>query len=117
MLNTELNLSLIKLTNYYAITLFLHTPYNYTINPFEKSKENYKNYFESNSNNAKIWKGVKSITTLKSTTSSVPRLILQRKNSIPNPSDIANIFNKYFFSVADTVKGNIKYSHKHFFQI
>ena len=93
MLTTELNLSLIKLTNYYVITPFLHPSYNYTINPFEQSKENYKNYFESYWNNAKIWKGFKSIITLKNTTSSVPRLILQRKNSIPNPYNIANIFN------------------------
>ena len=82
----------------------------------KKSKENYyKKYFESNWNNAKIiWKGIKSIITLKDITSSVPRTISQGENLITNPYDIANIFNNYFSSVADTAKENIKYSHKHF---
>ena len=82
----------------------------------KKSKENYyKKCFESNWNNAKIiWKGIKSIITLKDITSSVPRTISQGENLITNPYDIANIFNNYFSSVADTAKENIKYSHQHF---
>ena len=35
-------------------------------------------------------------------------------NTITNPCEIANIFNNYFASVADTAKQNINYSHKHF---
>ena len=82
----------------------------------KKSKENYyKKCFESNWNNAKIiWKGIKSIITLKDITSSMPRTTSQGENLITNPYDIANIFNNYFSSVADTAKENIKYSHKHF---
>ena len=80
----------------------------------KKIKENYyKKYYESNRNNAKIiWKGIKSIITLKNITSSMPRTILQGENLITNPFDIANIVNNYFSSVA--AKENIKYSHKHF---
>ena len=64
----------------------------------KKSKENYyKKCFESNWNNAKIiWKGIKSVITLKDITSSVPRTISQGENLITNPNDIANIFNNYF---------------------
>ena len=82
----------------------------------KKSKENYyKKYFESNWNNAKIiWKGIKSIITLKEITYSVPRTISQGENLITNPYDIANIFNNYLPSVSDTAMENIKYSHKHF---
>ena len=82
----------------------------------KKSKENYyKKCFESNWNNAKIiWKGIKSIITLKDITSSVPRTILQEENLIANPYDIANIFNNYFSSVAHNAKENIKYSHNNF---
>ena len=82
----------------------------------KRSKENYyKKCFGSNWNNAKIiWKGIKSIITLKDITSSVPRTISQGENLITNPYDIANIFNNYFSSVADTAKKNIKYSRKHF---
>ena len=82
----------------------------------KRSKENYyKKCFRSNWNNAKIiWKGIKSIITLKDITSSGPRTISQGGNLITNPYDIANIFNNYFSSVADTAKKNIKYSRKHF---
>ena len=75
----------------------------------KKSKENYyKKCFESNWNNAKIiWKGIKSIITLKEITSSVPRTISQGENLITNPYDIAKIFNNYFYSVANTAKENI----------
>ena len=44
----------------------------------------------------------------------MPRTISQGENLISNPYDIANIFNNYFSSVANTAKENIKYSHKHF---
>ena len=33
---------------------------------------------------------------------------------ITNPYDIANTFNNYFPSIAETMKKSIKYSHKHF---
>ena len=35
-------------------------------------------------------------------------------HSSHNSYDIANIFNNYFSSIANTAKENIKYSHKHF---
>ena len=44
----------------------------------------------------------------------MPRTISQGENLIPNPYDIANIFNNYFSSVADTAEENIKHYHKHF---
>ena len=44
----------------------------------------------------------------------MPRTISQRENFITNPYDIANIFNNYFSSVADTAKESIKYAHEHF---
>ena len=82
----------------------------------KKSRENdYKKCFESNWNKAKIiWKGIKSIITLKDITSSVPRTISQGENLITNPYDIANIFNNSFSSFADTAKESIMSSRKHF---
>ena len=35
-------------------------------------------------------------------------------NTTTNPCEIANVFNNYFASVAETAKQNINYSHKHF---
>ena len=44
----------------------------------------------------------------------VPRTFSHGENTITNPCEIANAFNNYFASVADTAKRNISYSHKHF---
>ena len=45
-------------------------------------------------------------------------LSLDNSNTITNPYDIANTFNNYFASVAETTKKHThthtKYSHKHF---
>ena len=76
----------------------------------------YDKYFEKNWNNIKnTWKGIKSLISLKTKASSVPT-VLSRENedTITSPYDIANTFNNYFASVAETTKGSIKYSHKHF---
>ena len=82
----------------------------------KRSKQNYyKKYFESNLNNSKnTWKGIKSIITMKNVISTVPRTLSHGVNTTTNPCEIANIFNNYFASVAETAKQNINYSHKHF---
>ena len=69
----------------------------------KKSKQAYYNkYFETNWSNIKnTWKGIKSLISLKSVVSSAP-------------TDIANTFNNYFASIAETTKNNIKNSHKDF---
>ena len=72
----------------------------------------YDKYFEKNWNNIKnTWKGIKSLISLKTKASSVPT-VLSRENedTITSPYDIANTFNNYFASVAETTKGSIKYS-------
>ena len=51
----------------------------------------------------------------KSVASSVPTVLsLDNGDTITNPYDIANTFNNYFASIAETTKKSIKYSHKHF---
>ena len=84
----------------------------------KRSKQNYyKKYFESNLNNSKnTWKGIKSIMTMKNVNSTVPRTLSDGENTSTNHCEIANAFNNYFVSVADTAKQNINYSHKHFSQ-
>ena len=39
---------------------------------------------------------------------------LNNDDTITNPYDIANTFNNYFASIAETTKKSIKYTHKHF---
>ena len=41
-------------------------------------------------------------------------LSLDNGDTITNPYDIANTFNNYFASIAETTKKGIKYTHKHF---
>ena len=76
----------------------------------------YDRYFEKNWNNIKnTWKGIKSLISLKTKASSVPT-VLSRENgdAITNPYDIANTFDNYFASIAETTKRSIRHSHKHF---
>ena len=51
---------------------------------------------------------------MKNVISTVPKTLSHGENTITNPFKIANIFNKYFTSVADTAKQSINYSHKNF---
>ena len=72
----------------------------------ESKQAYYDKYFERNWNNIKdTWKGIKSLTSLKTVTSSVPT-VLSRDNAdtITNPYDIGNTFNNYFVSIAETTK-------------
>ena len=83
----------------------------------KKSKQAYYDkYFERNWNNIKnTWKGIKSLISLKTVASNVPTVLsLDNGDTITNPYDIANTFNNYFASIAETTKRSIKYSHKHF---
>ena len=82
-----------------------------------KSKQAYyEKNFERNWNNIKnTWRGIKSLTSLKPVASRVPTVLsLDNGDTITNPYDIANTFNNYFVSTAETTKKSTKYSHKHF---
>ena len=76
----------------------------------------YDKDFERNWNNIKnTQKGIKSLISLKTVASNVPAVLsLDNGDTITNHYDIANIFNNYFASIAETTKKNIKYSQKHF---
>ena len=83
----------------------------------KKSKQAYYDrYFERNYNNIKnTWQGIKSLISLKTVASHVPTVLsLDNGDTISNPYDIANTFNNYFASIAETTKKSIKYSHNHF---
>ena len=83
----------------------------------KRSKQAYfDKYFKANWNNIKnTWKGIKSLITLKSVASNVPTVLsLDNGDTITNPYDIANTFNNYFASIAETTKKKKIYSHKNF---
>ena len=84
----------------------------------KKSKQaNHDKYFEINWNNIKnTWKRIQSLVSLK-LQHPVYQLycpLIMVILSITNPYDIANTFNNYFASIAETTKKSIKYSHKQF---
>ena len=73
----------------------------------KKSKQAYYDkYFEKNWNNIKnTWKGIKSLISLKTIASNVPTVLsLDNGDTVTNPYDIANTFNNYFASIAETTK-------------
>ena len=77
----------------------------------KKSKQAYYDkYFEKNWNIKNTWKQIKSLISLKIKASSVPTVLPREKGAtITNPYDIANTFNNYFASIAETTKKSIKY--------
>ena len=64
----------------------------------KRSKQNYfAKYFESNLANIKnTWKGIKSIISMRSSSSITPTLPTFQNETIDNPKRITNIFNIYF---------------------
>ena len=73
----------------------------------KKSKQAYYDkYFENNRNNIKnTWKEIKSLISLKTVASNIPTVLsLDNGDTVTNPYDIANTFNNYFASIAETTK-------------
>ena len=83
----------------------------------KKSKQAYNDkYFERNWNIIKnTWEGTKFLISVKTVASSVPIILpLDNGDTTTKLYDIANTFNNYFASTAETMKKCIRYSHKHF---
>ena len=103
------------------IKLQLHHEYkgyrNQLSTLLKQSKKNYFNqYFLNNCNNIKnTWKGIKSIINLKNKSNEVPKIIKDNGNYLSNPTDIANVFNDFFSSVASKIQSKINYAHKSFY--
>ena len=73
----------------------------------KRNKQAYYNkYFEATWKNIKkTWKGIKSLIYLKTVASSVRNVLsLDNGDTMTNPYDIANNFNNYFASIAETTK-------------
>ena len=81
----------------------------------KKGKQAYYDiYFERNWNNINNQKGIKSLISLKTVASNAPSVLsLDNGKTITNPYDIADTFNNYFASIAETTKKQ-KCSYKHF---
>ena len=89
---------------------------NLVVGLCRRSKAKYfDDYFHQNAKNIrKIWKGVKEIVSLKSSSTSKPISLRIDDIVTSNPEIVANSFNSYFSSVADKIRSKIPESNKHF---
>ena len=80
------------------------------------SKSNFCNkYFRDNANNiGKVWKGIKSIISIKYSESSSPTCLNIDNCPVTDPSIISNSFNEYFASIAAKIREKIPEASKHF---
>ena len=62
----------------------------------------------------KVWLGVKNLISLKSSKSQNPISISVRNSVLTDPEIVANNFNDFFTSVADTVRASIPNTNHHF---
>ena len=78
------------------------------------SKQNYySKYFESNLTNIKnTWKGIKSIISMRSSSSVTPTLLTFQNETTDNLKRIASIFNNDFSTISKKTQAKIKYSYK-----
>ena len=81
-----------------------------------KSKRNYyESFFERHkSDTSQIWKGIKSIVTLKSKCQYKPTTLNFNDNTISEPLDIANAFNEFFTRIGPSLSETIPKSNQPF---
>ena len=94
----------------------------------QSKKDYYKQYFTENTENLqKIWKGIREIINIKSKNYTQPTCIIEKNQTITEPKQIADSFNKYYASVAEEIIKERKYegnkshteylSHHHSFNV
>ena len=62
----------------------------------------------------KIWEGVKSIVSLRSSASPPPMCVNVGNRLVTDPTVISDSFNNYFVSIAEGIRKNIPLASKHF---
>ena len=82
----------------------------------KRSKQNcFSRYFETNLTNIKNnWKGIKSIISMRSSSTINLTLLTLQNETIDNSKRTANIFNNYFSTIGEKTQAKIKYSHRNY---
>ena len=76
----------------------------------DSRKSYYTKYFENNNSNLKkVWLGIKEIINIKSKNTAIPTCIIQNKITHSDPKHIANSFNNYFSTIANSILEERKY--------
>ena len=79
----------------------------------ESKKSCFTNYFQNNLNDLKsTWKGIKNLISLKELPNVAPSNMFDNGQSLTEPQEIANAFNKY---VATDIQSSIRYSKNNFY--
>ena len=105
-----------------TLKLNLHTQYktlrNNIVNLIRTSKQNYfTQYFQQNSNNSKkIWQGINEYLNRKRNKASNNITLNINGNNITEPSNVANIFNNFFTSIADNIRAKIPQAFNNYHQ-
>ena len=92
-----------------------HTEYKHLRNNLNKIIEDskklyYTNFFHNNNKNLKkVWQGIKEIINIKTKNQSVPSCIIQDEQTHSDPQVIAEKFNNYFSTIADSILKDRKY--------
>ena len=74
-------------------------------------KDYYERYFTKHKENlGKVWKGIREIINIKAKCSDYPTCIIDNKETITDPVEIANRFNNFYSSVADSILEKRKYN-------
>ena len=77
----------------------------------ESKKSYFKNYFQNNLNDLKsTWKGIKNLISLKQLLNVAPYYVFDNGQSLTEPQEIVNAFNKYFVNAATDIQFSIRYS-------
>ena len=89
---------------------------NQIVNLCRRSKANFfTGYFHQNFRNIrKVWQGIRQIISLKAPSFAKPISLNIDGNVTSDPEKVANSFNSYFTSVADTIRSRLPVSNKHF---
>ena len=82
----------------------------------KRSKQHYySKCFESDLTNIKnTWKGIKSIISMRSSSSITPTLLTFPNETLDNPKRIANIFYNYLSTIGKKTQAKIKYLRKNY---
>lgn len=81
----------------------------------QSNRNFYRRYFKDNLDNiSNVWKGVRSIISLKHNDKFVPTSLNINGSVSSNPGQISNEFNNFFSSIADKIRSKIPFANKHF---
>ena len=82
----------------------------------ESKKSLFTNYFQNNLNDLKsTWKVIRNLISQKELPNVAPPNIFDNGQSLTEPQEIANVFNKYFVNVATDIQSPIRYSKNNFY--